>query len=225
MIRRTLYWLVLLAAGLTAFPTPAAAHRLDEYLQTTRLDIGADRIVLEIDLTPGASIASQIVEQIDANRDGRLTSDERNRYAQMVVSSIVVTIDGRTVSVALTATDFPTSNAMAAGTGTIRVRAAADVSAGLGRHQLLYRSGPLNASSVYLVNALMPRDGRVQLGAPRRDAIQRELGLDFSVSPDAAVLRTAWVAIALTALGGLVAQRWARSPANQDLDLRARWLL
>jgi hypothetical protein len=215
---RTLCWLVLLVAGLTAFPTPAAAHRLDEYLQATRLDIGADRIVLEIDLTPGASSASQIVEQIDANRDGRLTGDERNRYAQAVVSSIVVTIDGRTMPVALTAAEFPASAAMAVGTGTIRLRAAADMSAGSGRHRLLYRSGPLNASRVYLVNALIPSDKRVQLGPPHRDPPQRELVLDFSVAPDAAVLRTAWVAIALTALGGLVAQRCARSQTNQDLD-------
>jgi hypothetical protein len=218
MTRRTLCWLVLLVAGLTAFPTPAAAHRLDEYLQATRLDIGADRIVLEIDLTPGASIASQIVEQIDADRDGSLSSDERRRYAQAVVSSIIVSIDGRSMSVALIAAEFPASAPMAAGMGTIRVRAAVDRPAGSGRHRLLYRSGPLNASSVYLVNALIPSDARVQLGPPYRDLPQRELVLDFSVAPDAAVLRTAWVAIALTALGGLVARRCARSQINQDLD-------
>ena len=36
---------------------PASAHRVDEYLQATRLAIGVNRINIEIDLTPGVDIA------------------------------------------------------------------------------------------------------------------------------------------------------------------------
>ena len=35
-----------------ATPAPAGAHRLDEYLQATRVSIDLDRVGLEIDLTP-----------------------------------------------------------------------------------------------------------------------------------------------------------------------------
>ena len=40
------------------FPAPAGAHRLDEYLQTTRVAIDIDRVGLDIDLTPGTSMAA-----------------------------------------------------------------------------------------------------------------------------------------------------------------------
>jgi hypothetical protein len=211
MTRHAICRIGFVVAGLSAYPTPASAHRLDEYLQATRLDIGADQIRLDISLTPGASIAAQIAAQIDTNRDGRLSSDERRRYAQTVVSSIVVSIDGRMTPVALATEEFPTLEAMAAGTGTIRLRAAANVSTGSGRHRVMYRSGQLSAFSVYLVNALIPTDARVQLAAPHRDPVQRELAIDFSVAPDTATLRAAWMAIAFSLLGMLVALRHARS--------------
>src|SRR5689334_7014001 len=41
---------------LLSLPRDASAHRLDEYLQATRVDVGADGIGIEIDLTPGANI-------------------------------------------------------------------------------------------------------------------------------------------------------------------------
>ena len=37
---------------------PAGAHRLDEYLQATRIGVSQNRIDLEIDLTAGAAIAA-----------------------------------------------------------------------------------------------------------------------------------------------------------------------
>ena len=54
----------------------AHAHRLDEYLQATRVAIARDRIDLEIDLTPGATIAASIATEIDTDRDGRFSPAE-----------------------------------------------------------------------------------------------------------------------------------------------------
>jgi hypothetical protein len=196
MIRRAICRLGVVVAALAALPAPAFAHGLDEYLQATRLNIDADRIGVEIALTPGANIASQIVEQIDTDRDGRFSSDERLCYAQSVIASMTLMIDGHVTPVALAAEDFPTVDAMAAGTGTIRLHAAARAAAASGRHQLQYRAAPLTASSAYLVNALMPTDARVQLEAPQRDAMQRALTLDFSVGPDPTWLRTGWGVVA-----------------------------
>jgi hypothetical protein len=211
MTRRAICGLGVVVAALGAFPAAASAHRLDEYLQAARVNIDADRIGVEIGLTPGASIASQIVEQIDTDRDGRLSRDERHRYAQSVIASVVLSIDGRVIPVALAAEDFPTVDAMTAGTGTIRLRATARAAVASGRHQLLYRAAPLTPSSVYLVNALMPTEARVQLGIPQRDRVQRELSLDFSIAPDAAAFRTTWMAIAFALLSTLVALRYAQS--------------
>jgi hypothetical protein len=196
MTRRTICGLGVVVAALAAFTAVASAHRLDEYLQAARVNIDADRIGIEIDLTPGANIASQIVEQIDTDRNGWLSSDERHRYAQSVIAAIVLSLDGRVIPVALASEDFPTVDAMAAGTGTIRLRAAAAGPVTAGRHQLQYRAAPLTASSVYLVNALMPTDARIQLEAPQRDTIQQALTLDLSMGPDPSWLRAGWIVVA-----------------------------
>jgi hypothetical protein len=219
MIRRAIGWLGFLVAGLAALPAPASAHRLDEYLQATRLNIDADRIGVEIALTPGTNIALQIVEQIDTDRDGRFSGDERRRYAQSVIASMTLMLDGHVTPVALAAEDFPTVNAMAAGTGTIRLRATARAAAASGRHQLQYRAAPLTASSVYLVNALMPTNARVQLGAPQRDAMQEALTLDFSVGPDDTWLRTGWVVVAAAVFLTLGVVRHRRALATSTMML------
>ena len=219
MIRRAIGGLGVVIAALAAFPATASAHRLDEYLQATRVSIDTDRIGIEIDLTPGANIASQIIERIDTDRDGRLSSDERHRYAQSVVGGIVLALDGRVIPVALASEDFPTLDAMAAGTGTIRLRATTHAAVASGRHQLLYRAAPLTAASVYLVNALMPTDGRVQLEAPQRDATQRALTLDFFVGPDPTWLRTGWVVAAAAVFLTLGAARRRRALAASTMLL------
>lgn len=219
MTMRAICWLVFLVAGIAALPTPAAAHRLDEYLQATRLNIDADRIGVEIALTPGANIAAQIVEQIDTDGDGRFSSAERRRYAESVIASMTLLLDGRVTPVALATEDFPTADAVAAGTGTIRLRATAHTAAASGLHHLQYRAAPLTASSVYLVNALMPTDARVQLEAPQRDAMQRALTLDFSVGPDPAWLRAGWIVVAAAVFLVLGVARHRRALAASTMML------
>jgi hypothetical protein len=198
MTRRAICRLGVLVAALAAHPMPAAAHRLDEYLQATRIAIDDDRIVLEIDLTPGASIASRVFVLIDADRDGRIDDAEADMYAHRVLEAISLTIDGRRLSVRPTNREVPTFDDMALGTGSIRLRAVANASFGSGTHRLAYRNSHAPDASAYLVNALVPTDSRVQLGAPRRDALQRELTLDFAVAPDPTWLRAGWVAVAAT---------------------------
>ena len=219
MTRRAMVRLGVVLAALAALPVPASAHRLDEYLQATRLSVDADRIGVEIALTPGASIASQIVEQIDTDRDGRFSSDEQRRYAESVVAVMTLLLDGRVTPMAPVAEDFPTPDAIAAGTGTIRLRASAHAPVTSGRHHLQYRAAPLTPSSVYLVNALMPTDARVQLEAPQRDAMQRALTIEFSVGPDPAWLRTGWVVVAVALFLVLGVARHRRALAASTMML------
>ena len=49
-----------LSAVLLLLPAVALAHRLDEYLQATRLSLALDRVVLKIDLTPGVDVAARV---------------------------------------------------------------------------------------------------------------------------------------------------------------------
>jgi hypothetical protein len=182
MTRQTLLAVLVGALGVAA---PAAAHRLDEYLQATRVTIDGDRVGLEIDLTAGANVASRIWALIDTDHDGRITDAEAEAYAQQVLRAIRVDVDGRPTPVTLTAREFPGSREMSLGVGTIHLRGTASVSAAAGRHQLTYLNTHLPETSVYLVNALVPSTDHIQIGEPHRDTAQRGLTLEYRVISDA----------------------------------------
>ena len=166
--------------------TPAAAHRVDEYLQATRLSIDIERVDLEIDLTAGSALASQVFGWIDTNRNGEISDAEGQVYAQQVLHSVVLKVDGWPVPVNLVESSFPQFQDMSLGVGTIRLRATAKVRrTGAGHHQISFLNTHRTESSVYLVNALVPANPRIQLADQRRDRAQLGLTLDYQVLGDA----------------------------------------
>ena len=72
-----------------------SGHQLDEYLQATRVSIARDRVTLDVDLTPGVTIAPAIVETLDANADNIIVPSEAGAYGRAMLSDVVVTFDGR----------------------------------------------------------------------------------------------------------------------------------
>ena len=177
--------LVLLGACLAAV-SPAAAHRLDEYLQATRLSIETDHLDLEIDLTPGVAMASQVFAWIDTNRDREISEAEGEAYARQMLHSVVLSLDGSSVPITLVESHFPQFSDMRLGIGTIRLRATAKVpAAGAGIHRVSYFNFHRPESSVYLVNALVPANSRIKLADQRRDYSQHRLMLDYTVIADA----------------------------------------
>jgi hypothetical protein len=200
--RRLLASMALLCAWLAILPA-ASAHRLDEYLQATRLSVDTDRVDLEIDLTAGAAVASKVFSWIDTDRDGQVSAAEGEAYAQQVLRSVALKVDGRPATIRLVESSFPPFSDMSLGVGIIRLRAVAKVpSAGAGRHQVSFLNTHQPESSVYLVNALVPQNPRIQLGEPQRDFAQHGLTLDYSVISDAPLART------LALLAGLAMAGW-----------------
>ena len=192
-------------------PMPAGAHRLDEYLQATRLSIEIDRVNVEIDLTAGVSVARQVFAWIDTNRDGQISSTEGHAYAQQTLGAIVLSVDGRTASLTLIDSRFPEARDMNGGTGTIRLRATANLPAVTsGRHQLSYVNDHHSDMSVYLANALVPSDPRVRIADQRRDPAQRRLTLDYDVATHSAWARTSGLLAGLAAVGLLAVARRSR---------------
>jgi hypothetical protein len=206
-MRRLLITFVLLGIGLGR-PVPAGAHRLDEYLQATRLSIDIDRVGLEIDLTPGVSVASRVFAWADTNRDGELSTTETEAYARRILSAVVLSVDGRVVPVTLVDSRFPDVRDITAGVGTIRLRAASKIPpASAGRHQLAYVNEYRPDMSVYLVNALVPADSHIRITDQRRDPAQHRLTLDYDVTTHSASFRTSWLLAGLVALGLLAVTR------------------
>jgi hypothetical protein len=169
---------VLLAAG-----GEASAHRLDEYLQATRISLARDRLMLEVDLTPGANIASDVAAILDVDGDKAISPAEAEVYGRAVLSDLVVQFDDRVVGMTLMHVEVPSIDEMRHGLGTIHLRAAGDIEAAMGRHQLLVLNRHRPGASVYMVNALVPEDSGVELIAQSRDPQQREFRAEYTVSP------------------------------------------
>lgn len=200
---------------------PAGAHRLDEYLQATRLSIDVDRVSLEIDLTAGVNVARQVIAWIDTNRDGQISGTEGDAYARQMLGAVVLSVDGRTASLTLIDSQFPDAGDMNAGVGTIRLRAAANIPAGAsGRHQLAYFNDHRPAMSVYLVNALIPEDPRIHITGQRRDPAQHRLTLDYDVTTRSRWARASWLLAGLASVGLLAVTRRPRR-GSRDAQLAA----
>jgi hypothetical protein len=163
-------------------PAELSAHRLDEYLQAARLSLARDCVTLELDLTPGANIAASIAGLLDRDGNSTISPTEAQAYGEAVLSELMVAIDGRPVSLALTRVEAPSIGEMRAGSGTIQIRAAGpvDVAAG-GRRRLDFRNNHQPAGSIYLVNALMPQDGAVSVVAQTRDHLQQGVRVEYAV--------------------------------------------
>ena len=122
-------------------PAEPSAHRLDEYLQAARLSLARDRVTLELDLTPGANIATSIVALLDRDGDDTISPTEAGAYGQAVLADLVLALDGRPVALSLTRVEAPSIDEMRDGSGTIQVRAAGQVDvAASGRRRLDFRN-------------------------------------------------------------------------------------
>ena len=171
-------------AWLATLPA-ASGHRLDEYLQATLLSIDTERVDIEMNLTSGAAIASKVFAWIDTNHDGEISESEGEAYARQVLGSVVLKIDGVPADIELVHTSFPEFSDMRLGVGTIRVRATSRLPVkGAGPHDLSFLNTHHRESSVYLVNALVPPNPRVQLGEQSRDFAQLGLTMQYSVVAD-----------------------------------------
>ncbi len=166
------------------FASEAAGHRLDEYLQAARVSVSTNRVDLSLDLTPGVSIVEPLLVVIDKDRDGRFSQAEVSAYAQLVLKDIQVGLDGKVLTPRVMETSFPKLSEIKSGHGVIRIKATAAVDPlSTGHHALSLTNAHLPSISVYLVNALVPKDPAIQLGKQTRDELQKAYHLEFSVRP------------------------------------------
>jgi hypothetical protein len=190
-------------------PAAASAHRLDEYLQATRIAVDADRIDIELSLTPGSDVADAVVAVIDRDADGRISDDEADAYAKRVSGDLRLHVDDTAITLALSPREFPDAGDMRAGVGVIRLTGTAVLArrAG-GHHRVSYDNAHMPGMSVFLVNTLTPRTPDVLIGKQSRDEFQRTLVVDYEIArPGQPVM---WLLTAVAAIGGLVIGRGRR---------------
>jgi hypothetical protein len=211
----------VLAAALVALAMTSvslSAHRRDEYLQAARLAIAPSRIELQIDLTPGITVADAVIGEIDRDRDGRLSADEQRAYVLTVLGAIDLQIDGRPLQIEPIGSTFPDLDAVRRGEGTIRFESAVNLPRlSRGEHHLFFRNAHRLGGSVYLANALVPRNDRVKVVAQRRDPEQRDLTIDYVLDGTPAI-STLWLLFGGLAVAALMysSRRAIRGPADRD---------
>jgi hypothetical protein len=167
---------------LFAVALAARAHRLDEYLQATRIGVAMNRIDLSIDLTPGVAIFGTLLPNIDLDGNHRISRHEQELYARRVLTELQLELDGKRQSVELVQSKFPSRHAMETGEGVIHLQAVAKIpSLSLDHHELLFRNLHLPDISVYQVNALVPETKTIHILRQERDERQTEYKLTFEV--------------------------------------------
>jgi hypothetical protein len=168
----------------------------------------------------GCRCASQQPAPNISNRDGQIGNAAADEYARRVIDAIRLSVDGASRSVALVSHEFPDRDAMELGLGTIRLRATAPGSAGTGRHEIVYLNTHAPASSVYLVNALLPSDARIEISSQQRDIEQRGVTLDYRVAPSEGWVRGGWLVTVVAMFGVLRRRRGGRLQSAQDVTCR-----
>lgn len=189
---------------------PARAHRLDEYLQATTVDLAKGRVAVQMRLTPGVEVIRAVLGVIDTDGDGVISEDERRAYAERVKGDLSLVVDGEAVQLRVASARFPEVERMREGLGDVEIDLEGRVAEGGAKRRLVFENRHLREVSVYLVNCLVPADRDVRIGEQRRNVDQSRYEVEYTQAnvrargmPVAAGWSTVgfWVAVNAVVLG------------------------
>jgi hypothetical protein len=167
-------------AGVLLLAVPIAAHRLDEYLQATTIELEKDHVHAQLRLTPGVHVAREVLAVIDTNRDGAISKPKQEAYAKRVVDDLSLTFDGTRLQLRLISATFPAVDEMKKGVGNLVIDLDAEVPAGGTNHKLIFENKHQSRIASYLVNCLIPRDSDIRITAQQRNYLQSTYQLDYA---------------------------------------------
>jgi hypothetical protein len=186
--------ILLLLMALIATPFDGRAHQLDEYLQATLVSIEPDAVRVQINLTPGAAIARRLVDTIDRDRDGTISTNEERLYVEELKRDLSLRLDGRAVELKLAASDFPATAEMLTGWGIISMEFRGKLGAlSPGLHKITLENRHLPAMSGYLFNAAPAKSEFVKITAQKRNMNQSRGEIEFGYEPAMGPLRASVV--------------------------------
>lgn len=164
-----------------AAAAPAAAHA-DHYSQSAYVALRSDGVHVELDLSPGAMVASQILSTIDTDADGSLSEAEQRAYAGAIAHDLSLEIDGRRQELAVATLDFPSVAHLASGETKISLDfTGPGARLPAGPHTLTFRNTHAPTRSTHQAHALAGTGG-ITIGKLTRDAVQENLTVDFTVA-------------------------------------------
>ncbi|HTP33309.1 MAG TPA: hypothetical protein VMJ75_14115 [Candidatus Acidoferrales bacterium] len=158
---------------------PAAAHRLDEYLQGTLIAVEKDLVRAQIDLTPGVAVYPALLRDMDTDSDGVISVAEQRAYAVRVLRDLSLTIDGHRLTPRLLSVHFPGIEELRDGGGEIRIEFSADLPSGGPARKLIFENRHHSRIAAYQVNCLVPRDPDIRVAAQNRNYSQSHYELEY----------------------------------------------
>jgi hypothetical protein len=186
---------------------PALAHRLDEYLEATTIQISRQSVRLTLRLAPGVAVARTVLDSIDLNHDGLISPDEESAYATRVMNDLSLAIDGRYVALRGVSRRFPPPAALRDGTGEIQLAFAGEVAHSGERRTLTFDNRHRAGIAAYLVNAVVPDDPEIHITKQTRNFSQSDYEMTYeqrsaagTTVPFDAMLRWTLAALAATIL-------------------------
>jgi hypothetical protein len=171
-------------ALLVLLARPAAAHRLDEYLQASLIALARDHVQVQLDLTPGVAVFPVVLAAIDKNRDGTISEAEWSGYAAQVLRDLSLSVDGEPVRPRLVSSRFPEIGEMKEGRGVIGLEMVADLreSWSGSNRWVSFENHHKSPIAAYLVNSLVPRDPALRITAQSRNFHQSVYRVDYMQS-------------------------------------------
>jgi hydrogenase/urease accessory protein HupE len=173
-------WLILLLS-VFGLALPVFAHRLDQYLQAITLTLQSDKILIQLHMTPGVSIASRVLGEIKPDSKEPISEPQKAAYAERVRRDLSLGVDGRSMPLHLVSFSFPETEEITNGTGEILLKFEADLPVGNAARKLTLENHHQNTISAFLVNTLVPEDPRIHVLNQRRNYNQSFYQLDFAV--------------------------------------------
>jgi len=171
--------LLVAPAILLSLGRPAAAHRLDEYLQATILSVEQGRIEAVMRLAPGVAVSPDVLAGIDTNADGAISDAEQRTYAERVLHDLSLTVDGDALPLQLSSVNVPPVAALKDGLGEIQIKFSAALPRGGANRRLVFENSHRRGIAAYLVNCLVPEDRNIRVVAQHRNEQQSFYQLDY----------------------------------------------
>jgi ABC-type nickel/cobalt efflux system permease component RcnA len=177
---------LLMAFGIALLnPITVVAHSLDAYLQATYITIMPKQITVELAISPGVLLATEVLPQLDPNGDEQISDAEARAYVDAVMRQITLQVDDHVLTLTIDKIEAPPYLNLQAGYGTIRIVTTAtlpDNANAIGAHQLFYRNNFSPAGALYQVNALVNAESAITLGKQNRDDAQQSMTMDFAIA-------------------------------------------
>jgi hypothetical protein len=181
--------LVIFAIMLAVLPT-AQAHRLDDLMQASFIEIKPEEIRIQLNLNPGVAVADKVIWMMDRDGDGAVSDAEEIAFSKLVKKQLKISIDSQTLPLEILNMECDGPADLRSGNGDIHIELAARLPHLLpGVQRLRFENNNLPGMSAYLVNATMPEDPTIRISKQLRNENQSVCWISFLAEPSK---RTHW---------------------------------